>query len=322
MDRIRICLAGAFLAVTVAGSAALADTGDNSTSGTNSSTNTVTTDTVTVTTQPHNIPSTLPWNWQSMQYPSIMYVTILPEANRAMAAQSLLDAKINNDDISAVLPLLMDLRTTTKMLHAKAARVTQDLLVTPSEVTPKMTAQELFQQAATTYQDHQNRIWNTITEYIGADKAGVLRNVVQGPPPVAMTDITVTSDRMRRITQMVADLDRMSATKAAGTNTSDNGTVNTSDNSTPADSTSTTSPTTTVTQTSTTYTEYGASMPVPVFTPGLLSMDDLIDLLSQKLVATSTSPGDAQKYIIMAEHSGINNNLRDYLWDAKMHRWD
>lgn len=153
---------------------------------------------------------------------------VLPNTDRILALQTILDLKLNQTDIAKVLPLLRDLRDRETGFYAGGSGIMADMMITPEGQTPKVSAQDRLQAAVRDFEDSKSKAWDRIQTEIGADKANGLRRLVEPPMSTAQDPFMVEhTARMQRINDLVADLDRAEARRLAATAGGQNGTQNT-----------------------------------------------------------------------------------------------
>lgn len=215
-------------------------------------------------------------------------------ANEVLALQSMLDVGLTAEDIQRVLPLLEDLRDHERMLRVSRPDVRPMLVGTSNRDVPVMGPQ-LIQQEQQQFMNHEQSVWNTITQYIGANKADVLHRLVN-PPTIASNYWANAYSRFQtNQTNLLAMWDQQEATRRAGL--------------TPGTETTTTVTTTTVTTepvpaatdmsdiatgpTNAGFAMGGAAAPTlaaATITDGpYLSYSDLVNLLQRKFVAMEST---------------------------------
>jgi len=283
MERWRgLCLTGAVLALGIATLSAAAQ---------NKTTTQTTTTTTTVTQNRINsLRTDMRWD------PT---VPASPAQDKIMLLQLMADKNFTKRDIVKVLPLLEDLRD-AENLYMYGMDATADNWAMMHDQT-RYNGTDAVRNETQKFISRRDSIWSAITADIGADKAAVLRPLVE-PVREDISTYTYTDSHLERIDQLLRDWDRLAAARIAANPPSGNATASTV-------SVETTTTTTT------------AVIPgIEVYTFPMLTTQDLVDVMEMRLAALE-GMGDPAAVIAVRGNELTSPNVR-FLREHRMKYWD
>jgi len=206
-----------------------------------------------------------------------------PSAGRVAVTQIFLDKGFTQHDLESILPLLQDLRDVQQRCNSKIDTIYADNVVAHGD-NGKMSAETRVQELQRRCADRQNKIWTTINDRLGSDKANALRNAAE-PKTEDVSRNVYTDVYLQHIDTMLVDLDRMSAARIAangGTNPLDNGVRQAS------------------VETTTTVTTTIAPVPYFVTTPAVIDARDLVSVVQERIVSNEIGNSDYLVFMPMA----------------------
>jgi hypothetical protein len=226
------------------------------------------------------------------------YLMTVPGANLAEAMDKIDSCNIGSNDIAKALPLLYDLRDKESHERQKI-----DLIVYDPNYTyhgsGKMTRMEQIDATHRNFEERAAKIWNTITDKIGAEKANCLRDTVEWKRDDTLA--YVPSEHMRRIDALIAQWDQIRSTQNAAL-TPGNTVVEATFTQT------TTTPVTTVSQFE------------PIWISPTVSVAQLVELLENKLVRENV-PSD-ELWMVQSRREGFDGHDIRYWRDKANKVWD
>ena len=227
--------------------------------------------------------------------------TYMPDSN-VTVTQTFFDKGFTQRDLVRILPLLQDLRDAKMQCKAETDDIYYEMLTHHGNKT-SMVGDTRVQECDRKLADRQNKIWATITDRIGSDKANALRNLVE-PKTEDVSRVAYTDVYLQRIDTELADLDRMAAARIAA-----NGGTPPANGVQPASvETRTTVTTTTVTPS-----------PVYVTTPAVISDADLVKVVEDRIVANEI--GNSDYLIFVPQDRDLNNTDIRFMREGKLKVW-
>jgi len=281
MERLNgFCLTGAVLALGLASLPAVAQ----------QTTTTTTTTTTTQTTQNriNTMRNDIAWD---------RTIPASPAQDKMVLLQMMSDKGFTKSDLLKIVPLLEDLRDAENMYMFGLEDSANYWATIPHQA--KFNGIDAARSAGTAYRDKRDKIWNAIDAAVGADKASVLRSMVE-PTQVDVGTYAYTDTHLQRIDQLIRDWDRLAAERVAA----NGGTGNTA--STVSVETTTTTTTSTI-----------PGIEVWTFPP--LTTSDLVDVTEMRLAALEAE-GNPEAILAIRGHE-LNSPELSWLREKRLKYW-
>jgi len=222
-----------------------------------------------------------------------------PARDRMMLLQLMSDKSFGKADILKVLPLLEDLRD-AENIYAYGMEDTANNWAMTADQT-RFNGMEEGRTSSRAFTGKRDAIWNAITTAVGADKAGVLRPLVE-PVRQDVSSYSYTSSHLQRVDQLLRDWDRLAAERVAAN---------------PGTATNTASTVSVETTTTTTTT----TMPgLEFYTFPTLTTQDLVDVMEMRL-ASLEGAWSPEAVIAVRGHELTSPTLR-FLREKSLKSWD
>ena len=221
---------------------------------------------------------------------------VSPDEDRIAALRTMADMGFSKGDYAKILPLLEDLRMAEQNYYAATGAAVFNLAFSQPDSGRDMAAIDTVNTARNIYLEKQTSVWNTISQYIGNDKAMALRRFVE-PVSEDISRTTYRSARIERIDSVIRDWDRLAAAREA-TNAGQPG--------------ATTVTTVTTTTTSTVEPVYMTTVPP-------LTVTELVDLIQLRLAAMEATP---ETLMLLHRERDITSPDIRFLREKTFKMWD
>ena len=153
----------------------------------------------------------------SAQTTEVIWTPYDYDTARVRGLQAINDADFSKHEIASVLGLLQDLRD-AEMQYRMTTVITADDLMAHTG-TQYASHETRVNDARQAFMTRRDSIWATITERLGPSKADALRNLVEFRPATVTTTTYYTSDRIRRIDEILTWWDNRSSGQKVATTT-------------------------------------------------------------------------------------------------------
>lgn len=225
-----------------------------------------------------------------------------PDVAKITIIQTINDKGFTHHELESILPLLQDLRDARRICNARLETYYAD--VAAHRVDTKMSSDAAIQDCQRRLSDRQNKIWATISDRVGNDKANALRKLVE-PTTEDVSRVVYTDVYLQRIDVMLANLDKLAAARIA----LNGGLIDTEKNGVqPASVETTTTVTTTVIPT-----------PYYVTTPAVASEQDLVQVVENKIVVDEI--GKSDYLIFMPNNRDLDPTDIQFMKEGHMKMW-
>ncbi len=141
----------------------------------------------------------------------------LPGPRGLLTLEALRSIGFSDQNIADVLPLLIDYRDALTLRTMDEAQLTQDMM---SNTSGNFSGTQRSTEINQRFRDRVDKIWQTATDRVGADKVARLRELV-GDAIIERTVTTTayTDEHLNNIDRLMADWDRLSTERTARQNT-------------------------------------------------------------------------------------------------------
>lgn len=224
---------------------------------------------------------------------------VTPYDGRITALETFKSIDLTKDDMVEILPLLKDMCYSERVMWADSAVVEYDLASRSYHHQPKMEPSARVEESKKRCAEKCDKLWAKMSKRIGDTKTTAIRNLVE-PQRHEITN-TEYSEGIRRIEVLLAQWDQETKERLARNGTPQTETV------VAAEVRITTPVMTTIT-------------PVVYYTSPVLSKDDLVDVLQERLVHMVGSPGGDR--MIMYYNRDLTASDLYNLHHMKMHTWE
>lgn len=221
-----------------------------------------------------------------------------PAQSKMVLLQMMTDKGFTKSDLLRCVPLLEDLRDAETIYLFGMEDSASYWATLPDQ--SKMNGMDTARSYSTRFRDKREAIWNGITAACGADKASVLRPLVE-PTRIDVSTYSYTDEHLQRIDQLIRDWDRLAAARVAA-NPSGNNTASTVSVETVTTTTTTTIP----------------GIEVYSFPP--LTTADVVDVMEMRLAALEAD-GLPEAIIAIRGHELTSPNLQ-FLREKHLKYWD
>lgn len=222
-----------------------------------------------------------------------------PAQDKLVLLQMMADKGFTKSDLLKIVPLLEDLRDYENLYMFGMEDTASYWATMPHQ--SKYNGIDSARTAATIYRDKRDKVWNTITADIGADKASVLRGMVE-PTQIDVGTYAYTDTHLQRIDQLIHDWDRLAAERVAANGGTAPGTASTV-------SVETTTTTTT------------ATIPgIEVWSFPALTTADLVDVTEMRLAALEAE-GNPEAVLAIRGHE-LNSPTMTWLREKRLKYWE
>jgi hypothetical protein len=133
------------------------------------------------------------------------------EARRVRAVDAINKMDLSEEEIASILPLIRDLEDSERMRRADIDRLEHEMLFDGRN---EVSVESRMAEINTMHRDRVTRIWETISDRIGADRAMTLRRMVDDSMQIDQTAY-YQSDRIARIDSIMVEWDKATAARVA-----------------------------------------------------------------------------------------------------------
>jgi len=220
------------------------------------------------------------------------------DQSRVTALEWLGKGNFSKADIMKAIPLLEDLATAEDAYNAATYTSVNGLVWNTDEDKISTMGEYSVQNAQQAYRDKHDKIWGTLRQSIGDDKATTLMRLVE-PVKEDTSKWNFKSARITRIETMLVDLDKMESDRIAALPEDQRSTVKT-------------------VSVETTIIPVTPDPTITVYTSPTLRAEELSDLLKMKLAAMEGTP----EAIMMLHNHDLNSTNLRFLREHKIHQWN
>lgn len=218
--------------------------------------------------------------------------------SRVTALEWLGKSNFSKSDIMRAIPLLEDLAMADDAYNATTYASVNGLVWNSDEDKISMMGEYSVQNAQQAYRDKHDKIWSTLRQAIGDDKATTLMRLVE-PVKEDTSKWNYKSARITRIETMFTDLDKMEADRIAALPEDQRTTVKT-------------------VSVETTVIPITPDPMITVYSSPVLRAEELAHLLTMKLAAMEGTP----EAIMMLHGYDLTSPSLRFLREKKIHQWD